>query len=78
MGYGLDSGALVKPPPHEPELGRQFVAPHNRPMRADGYHRPPGPGRSWGRRHFASQELIGYWLLALVGLIPLVMCSRAH
>ena len=66
----------MKKAPREPEIGRQFVAPHNRAMRADGYHRPPGPARRWSRRHFASQDLIGWWMLALVVMFPLVMCSR--
>lgn len=40
--------------------------PSNRPMRAHGYDRVPGPGRRWARRHFARQEGTGCLLLLLV------------
>jgi hypothetical protein len=70
-------GELVTRELRDPPTGKQFVAPHNRPMRGHGYETPPGPGRHWSRRHFASQDLIGWWLLTLIVIVPsLVMCSR--
>lgn len=56
--------------PYEPQPDPLVTQPRSRPLRAQGYNLPPGPGRRMHHRHFARQEGLGFLLmLAIVGVV---------
>jgi len=64
--------------PFEPPDSRAFESHRNRPLRAHGYDNVPGPGRKRHKRHFASQDLIGWWMIAIVIVVPFLIFCWTH